>query len=197
MLQCSVITSGKCCTLQEWIKLLRSSFWYMDVLVSANVLFWFGEILQCVFVGNGKTHFIRKKLKNEFPHSNLILTLNESFDPLHVINQLHKLSVLKGPIAVYLNFTFVMPLVSSFLVSLFTISNMFPLFIYRHLKALMSMNSIRSSQTKYAGSSLNCSSLVMLRTSSLVLHSDCPVIQTGVCMWRYVWPTLIHWQLCV
>ena len=61
-------------------------------------------------VGNGKTHYIKKQMKDS-SHS-LTISVNEAFTPLNAIKKLRRLNPSQRNCAIFLNFTMLPPGVS-------------------------------------------------------------------------------------
>ena len=111
-------------------------------------------IIGFLFIGNGKSHYIKKELRHYFQDRSVIITLNESFNELVVIKQLQETLIKSSPSgqALYLNFTFVPPAVSYTMHALHYSSYA----NCRNLKVIRNTNSIKHSLTRSTGFLLTC-----------------------------------------
>ena len=86
-------------------------FWFMDMLVIEMLLlllFYYINAFMYIPLGDGKTHYIKKRLHQPY----LVIAVNESFNPLNAVVKLRSLPRNES-CNIFFNFTIVPTIVSS------------------------------------------------------------------------------------
>ena len=63
-------------------------------------------MLSGCWLGDGKTHYIMKRVQKRKPNPHVIIPLNETFEPVSMINKLRALRQDAPPWTIYINFTY-------------------------------------------------------------------------------------------